>query len=240
MTVPQRLRRALPEPLKAIVRSGLAAMRLDSPATARRKARQYLASRKGKPACLHLGCGPAVMDGWLNVDLTRTKPQVVACDLRKGLPFLADETIDFIYHEHFFEHLDRRSGRRLMEECCRVLKKSGSIRIALPDLDHSIRSYLAGYSDEEGEFADQRRALYGDQLLGTPGEALDMALRGWEHRFVYGEKDIVRMMELNGFTNVRRVTYRESDAEVFRGIETRSPEQSALIVEAERATPLAT
>lgn len=174
------------------------------------------------------------MEGWLNVDLYRARPDVIAYDLRKGLPFLEDQTIDFIYHEHFFEHLDRRSGRLLLEHCLRILKRGGRIRIAMPDLDRSIRSYLDGYCDESGEFADQRRALYGDQLLGTPGEALDMALRGWEHRFVYGEKDITRMVELNGYRNVRRVAHHQSDVPLFRGIETRSPEQSALIVEAEK------
>lgn len=224
----------LPEPLKAIARSCVTAMRLDSAATARRKTAAYFDSRHGKPSGLHLGCGPHAMDGWLNVDLLPEHPQLVAWDLRKGMRFLPSESFDFVYHEHFFEHLDRRSARLVLEESLRVLKPGGRMRIAMPDLDRSIRRYLEGYADEEGEFADYRRALYGDQLLDTPGEALDLALRGWEHRFLYGERDITRMIELNGFTNIRRVAYRESDADALRGLETRSAEQSALIIEADK------
>jgi predicted SAM-dependent methyltransferase len=232
--LPQRLRDAVPEPVKIVVRACRVAWRADSRAAASRKAADYLRSRSGAPACLHLGCGDQILAGWLNVDLHAPRDKAVAFDLRKGLPFLRDESIDYIYHEHFFEHLDRRSGQRLLEESLRVLKRGGRMRIAMPDLDHSIRSYLDGYRDETGEFAAERHALYGAQLLDTPGEALDLALRGWEHRFVYGERDILRMVELNGFRDVQRVPYRQSATDAFRGIESRSPEQSALIVEASK------
>jgi predicted SAM-dependent methyltransferase len=232
--LPQRLRDTIPEPVKIVVRAFRVAWQTDSNATARRKARRYLRARGQSPACLHLGCGDQLMNGWLNVDLHAPRDEAIAFDLRKGLPFLDDESIDYIYHEHFFEHLDRRSGRRLLEESYRVLKRSGHMRIAMPDLDRSIRSYLEGYRDETGEFVEERRALYGTQLLDTPGEVLDMALRGWEHRFVYGERDILRMVELNGFRNVQRVPYRQSAVAAFTGIESRSPDQSALIVEASK------
>ena len=234
MILSQRLRSAIPEPVKTVVRACRVAWRADSRSTAKRKAAAYLRTRAGVPACLHLGCGNQLLDGWLNVDLHAPHERAVAFDLRKGLPFLADESIDYIYHEHFFEHLDRRSGHRLLQESLRVLRKGGRMRIAMPDLDHSIRRYLEGYRDEAGEFTEERRALYGEQLLDTPGEALDLALRGWEHRFVYGERDILRMVELNGFRDVQRVPYRQSATAVFNGIESRSPEQSALIVEASK------
>jgi len=234
MTLRERIRRALPLGVKNAGRRILSAARRDSVAAARRKATAYLASRNGCPACLHLGCGEHVLDGWFNVDVLPRHRNVVAVNLRSGLRFLDDDSIDFVYHEHFFEHLDRRSARSLLAECRRVLRDGGRMRISMPDLDRMVRRYLAGWTDEEGKFLEYRRAFFGDQLLDTPGEMLNLAFRGWEHQFVYGEKDIARMLELNGFRNVRRVAHGTSDAEVLRGIESRTEDRDPLIVEAEK------
>lgn len=227
-----RIRRALPLGVRNAARRVLSAVRRDSAAAARRKAAAYLTSRDGRPACLHLGCGEHVLDGWLNVDVLPRGRDVVAVDLRAGLRFLNDDSIDFVYHEHFFEHLDRPAARTLLGECRRVLRDGGRMRISMPDLDRMVRRYLAGYADDAGEFREYRRAFFGEPLLDTPGELLNLAFRGWEHRFVYGEQDIVRMLEMHGFRDVHRVGHGESDAEVLRGIESRSGDREPLIVEA--------
>lgn len=182
---------------------------------------------------MNLGCGAKPFDGWLNIDEIRL-PNGISYDLRKGLPMLATETVDLIYHEHFMEHLDPRSGRYLIQECFRVLKKGGTMRIAMPDLDLCIRNYQEGWADQDNMLIEERKALYGDQLLGTPGEGLDLAIRGWGHKFLYGERDLVRMLELNGFALSRRVSHMVSEIPELSGLETRIPEQSALIVEAQK------
>jgi predicted SAM-dependent methyltransferase len=50
-----------------------------------------------------------------------------------------DETFDFIYSEHVLEHLFMDESLSLLEECCRILKPSGVIRIVVPDPD--LRTY---------------------------------------------------------------------------------------------------
>ncbi len=217
-----------------MARNVVSFVRRDSLAAARHKAAAYRAARNDQPICLHLGCGERILEGWLNVDLLPTAREVIGFNLRAGLQFLDDASVDFIYHEHFFEHLDRRSARKLLGECLRVLRPGGRMRISMPDLDRMIRRYLAGWCDDEREFAEYRRMLFGDQLLNTPGELLNLSFRGWEHQFVYGEKDITRLLELNGFRNVRRFSHGESDVNVLRGIETRSGEREPLIVEGEK------
>ncbi|HEY6141724.1 MAG TPA: methyltransferase domain-containing protein [Thermoanaerobaculia bacterium] len=224
------LRRLLPPRVKAFGRALISTLRRDSVASARRKARAYL----GNPACLHLGCGQQVIDGWLNVDVYPSDRRVVAFDVRTGLHFLDDASIDFIYNEHFFEHFDLRGGRKLLAECRRVLRPGGRMRISMPDLDRVVRRYLAGWADGAGEFRDYRRAFFGEPLLDTPGELLNLSLRGYEHRFLYAEPDIVRMLEQSGFRNVRRVAHGVSEAAAFVGLETRSAEKEPLIVEAEK------
>ncbi len=76
--------------------------------------------------------------------------------------------------------------------------------------------------------------LAAEPLLDTSAERFDLSMRGWEHRFSYGERDLVRALELTGFRNIRRLAYRQSESEVFRAMETRPPERSNLIVEAEK------
>ncbi|WP_168441934.1 class I SAM-dependent methyltransferase [Pontiella desulfatans] len=54
------------------------------------------------------------------------------------LPF-DDETVDFIFSEHFFEHLFLDEAVDLFRECHRVLKPNGLIRTCVPDAD--LRTY---------------------------------------------------------------------------------------------------
>jgi predicted SAM-dependent methyltransferase len=59
---------------------------------------------------------------------------------RKGdrLP-LDDNSIEYIYSEHFFEHLFLDEAIALLKECHRVLKTHGVIRTCVPDAD--LRTY---------------------------------------------------------------------------------------------------
>lgn len=50
-----------------------------------------------------------------------------------------DNTFDFIYSEHFFEHLFLEEAFELIKECQRILKPHGVIRIIVPDAD--LRTY---------------------------------------------------------------------------------------------------
>ncbi len=52
-----------------------------------------------------------------------------------------DDSFDFIYSEHFFEHLFEDEALVLLHECCRLLKPGGVIRTVVPDAD--LRTYDA-------------------------------------------------------------------------------------------------
>jgi len=74
---------------------------------------------------------------------------------RKGdrLPF-DDCSINFIYSEHFFEHLFLDEAVALLKECYRILRPFGVIRSVVPDAD--LRSYAApepiGFPDKKLKF----------------------------------------------------------------------------------------
>lgn len=60
---------------------------------------------------------------------------------RKGdrLPF-DDDSIDFVFSEHFFEHLFLDESLALLRECYRVMKPFGVVRTCVPDAD--LRTYM--------------------------------------------------------------------------------------------------
>jgi hypothetical protein len=81
----------------------------------------------------------------------------MAHDVRRGLPFDTG-TFDAVYHSHIIEHLHPGAARDLTQECFRVLKAGGRLRVATPDLETMVRVYLgrleAALADVPGAAAD--------------------------------------------------------------------------------------
>jgi predicted SAM-dependent methyltransferase len=96
-------------------------------------------SGKNRVLRLHIGCGRNYKEGWINVDSSKAKKNLCV-DLRKGIPFPGN-SIDFIYNEHFIEHLSYEEGFCFLREAYRVLKPKAVLRTAFPDLDTLIEAY---------------------------------------------------------------------------------------------------
>ena len=91
-------------------------------------------------AKLHLGCGTNILPDWINVDLNGSS-EVVRWDLRQPLP-LSSDSMDFVFNEHFIEHITREEALSLLRECNRVLKRHGVLRISTPDLRKLVGEYM--------------------------------------------------------------------------------------------------
>lgn len=91
--------------------------------------------------CLNLGCGERFHPEWVNLDLHPAKPSVRGWDLQEELPF-ADGFFDVVYHSHVLEHFSKAEGLEFLKRCWRVLRPSGIIRVAVPDLEQIVRLYL--------------------------------------------------------------------------------------------------
>ena len=90
---------------------------------------------------VNLGCGNTFHPEWCNFDLVSNSPDVIACDLLRGVP-LQKGTCDAVYHSHVLEHLSAQHGHGFISECHRLLKSRGTIRVAVPDLEQITRKYL--------------------------------------------------------------------------------------------------
>lgn len=178
------------------------------------------------PVRLHLGCGPRLLPGWINIDFILGAD--VLLDLRQPLP-LPDASVDFIYSEDFLEHIGFQPGRRLLAECARVLKPGGTMRLATPDLTGLARAYL--------ERSERSLAWYRKQFGGitTYAQMFNAGMRAWGHQFLYDEEALRSVLEPLGL-EVERTAYNESEAPDLRGLEYRDTAEGAqsMYIEAHR------
>jgi predicted SAM-dependent methyltransferase len=93
-----------------------------------------------------VGCGPCVLAGWINVDQQPRHRIDLAADLRTSLALQSD-SVDYIVGIHVLQDLPFLDIPPALMELQRVLKPSGLIRLALPDLDRAICAYLTGDHD---------------------------------------------------------------------------------------------
>jgi SAM-dependent methyltransferase len=68
-------------------------------------------------------------------------------NIEYGIPF-PDESVDYLYSSHLLEHLFREDAKKLLREAWRVLKKGGTIRIGVPDLEYAVLLYQRGKKEE--------------------------------------------------------------------------------------------
>jgi len=130
---------------------------------------------------LHLGCGPHVIDGWMNIDgswsawfarhqrlakalaalhvipkrlVVNFYPDTIRVhDLRLPLPFIASDSCEAVYASHLLEHMLFADAQRLLRESFRVLAPGGSARFVVPDLRAIVMEYTGQgtIADDHGE-----------------------------------------------------------------------------------------
>ncbi len=90
---------------------------------------------------VNIGCGYIAHPDWINLDIEPVMPIVQSFDLRRGLP-TSSGTIDACYSSHVLEHLLTAEAQFLVQDCFRVLKSGGILRLVVPDLENIAREYL--------------------------------------------------------------------------------------------------
>lgn len=171
---------------------------------------------------LHIGCGEVYLKGWVNIDIDSKKADLVH-DLRKSLPF-KENSVDFIFNEHFIEHITAKEGVDLIMECRRVLKPGGVVRTATPDLDYIVFRYFFFWKRQPWF------KKYGYDWIKTRAEYLNICFYEWGHRHLYNEEELNRRLREAGFEKYYRRKLYASPYKELKNLETRK--ESDLIVEA--------
>ena len=210
---------------------------------------------------LNLGAGAQDCPGWINYDQSRavliarspvlrrlvrlahraglaTKSDLLQWpentrvhDVTKGLPHPPD-SVDVIFSSHMLEHLWPDQAQFILEECHRVLKPGGALRLIVPDLEVITRAYVEKdhhhlRTDSTTPIAD---AYMEELAFHTPpkGGVLErMVRRGLRtedggHKWMYDGESLAHRCRNAGFIEVRRVTYGEGRDQEAAQLDTRS------------------
>lgn len=199
---------------------------------------------------LNLGCGPKAPDGWVNVDtavgarlarlplfhrlnaalhIVRAQwpPGIVIHDLRKPLPW-SDASVDGIYCSHVLEHFPRAQGERLLDECFRVLRPRGVLRVVVPDLMYAIGEYTAGRTDAR-DFIGRLDVSGTDDRDGVIRRRFAWLVR-FPHRCMYDHAVLLEAFQQAGFHADVRLPL-QSDLEDLASVEAIGDAALVVIVE---------
>lgn len=172
---------------------------------------------------LNIGCGNVKFPDWVNIDIEPGADLVV--DVRDGLP-LNDNSANFIYNEHFIEHLKLEDGEKSIKEFYRVLEKGGVLRIATPDLDYTIKKYLDDWKNQDW------LTWPAYEYIKTRGLMINVSMREWGHKYLYNEEDLSNLLKSAGFQKITKHELNKSDYPELANLETRK--DSKLILEAQK------
>jgi predicted SAM-dependent methyltransferase len=170
-------------------------------------------------ACLEIGAGNTVVDGWLGTDLRPRHRDVLQMDATQPFPF-PDDSLDYVHAEHLIEHISYKRGQRTLAECRRVLKPGGVIRLATPDLARLVAIYRGDAGPEGDHYLSW---AYNAFMRKTPhvhpAFLLNHNLRAWGHTFVY-DAEVLRMaLQDAGLVDIEQCALGESRHERLRGVE---------------------
>lgn len=153
---------------------------------------------------LHVGCGPQVLDGWINVDNQPYPGVDQVLDVREAFPF---SNLQFIYAEHFIEHLPYDDAVKFLRNCRQALRDDGVMRISTPNLDWVwITQYHYGSWQSESEKV--KDCFW-----------INRGFHGWGHRFLYNKAALKETLHDAGFAEVVLRRYGESSHPELNGVE---------------------
>lgn len=184
---------------------------------------------KGPKVMLNIGCGTDYKTDWINIDNNSDNNIArldLNWDLRFPLPF-EDNSVDYIFHEHFIEHLTVEEGQTALKDFLRVLRPGGVMRIATPDLETTVDKYINLPIEE-----DSVLKKFGLDFIKTKAERINIGFRWWGHKWIYDWDELNRRLIEAGYKKIKRQKIYRSRHKELCNLETRA--ESTLIAEVEK------
>jgi predicted SAM-dependent methyltransferase len=160
-----------------------------------------------KPNGIHqiqVGCGPKnLFPDWWNVDIRAFKGVDTVMDVTKEWPF---KEIEFVYGEHFLEHLSLDAALNFLVSSGNSLKVGGKLRLTTPNLEWVMLTHY--------QVGDSNRR---EKIDGT--FAINRAFHGWGHQFLYSREFVQHLFSELGYENIQFCEYGVSDTPALSGLE---------------------
>ena len=164
-------------------------------------------SRDEKGYKLHVGCGPRVLKGWINIDIRYgnfkrylqyyndgsyptnvrgDRSDFYLIDITKNEIPLPDNSVSVIFHEDFFEHLDQRQQIFFLFESLRVMKKGAIHRINTPNL---LKSEFVHTTGNKRKFLIKEWDQYFHKNICTPEYIEQVSKKIGYKKVIFGSKN---------------------------------------------------
>jgi predicted SAM-dependent methyltransferase len=166
-----------------------------------KRAKKYFNARALK---LNIGCGPNPKSGWVNIDMVGNVD--LRLDLREKIPLLSG-SVQTVYSEHFFEHLDYPGDAQLfLSECFRILEPRGLFSVAVPDARWPLYDYAS--QGIGGYFEAAKVHGWHPAWCRTKMEHINYHFRqNGEHRFAWDFETMEQALRETGFVEIKQREY---------------------------------
>lgn len=156
---------------------------------------------------LNLACGDNPFGHeWFNVDIrTDTRcmcaDNYILADLKNGIP-ANTSSVDIIYISHFLEHLDPFDGcKAFLDECFRVMKPKGLLRISVPDFRKVALIYLDDPKCFYAEYGNKKQWF---DKVKTWNRRIGISVM-YGHKMIYDIVSLTEVLEDSGFSQITPV-----------------------------------
>lgn len=179
------------------------------------------------PKKLQIGCGYNPAEGWFNTDLEPTSNEIFYMDA--SLPYqIEDNSFDFIFSEHIFEHLTFEQECNMIRECQRILKPGGVMRMAIPHAGFLFNLYQNPEIPVHKNYVNwaMNNNYECKKVLDVVGGVENTAVyvinnfyRDWGHEVLHDYASISGLLTKLNFREVKKKEVGESDYPELKGIE---------------------
>ncbi len=146
---------------------------------------------------LHLGCGKRFIPGFIHIDLAKFDHIDYQHNIR-NLDFIDNDTVDLIYACQVLEYFDREEMVFVLKEWLRVLKKSSTLRISVPNFRIITKLYSEGI-----ELDSFLGTLYGKWPIDRENFVF--------HKTTFDFDSAKKILELCGYDNVRLWDWKKTE-----------------------------
>ncbi len=143
---------------------------------------------------LHLGCGERYIKGYIHIDIDDLQHIDYKTSIN-DLSMIENESCDLIYASHVLEYFDFEDANEVLLEWKSKLKKGGTLRISVPNLESLILIY-----GKTKEVSNILGPLYGKWSID--GDNI-------YHKTIYDKKSLQSILENNGYKGVREWDWRK-------------------------------
>jgi predicted SAM-dependent methyltransferase len=150
---------------------------------------------------IQFGCGVCPISDWENHDLDM--------DISNPLP-IDSASVDAVFSEMTVEHITTREAWKFLEECHRILKVNGLIRMVIPD-------FVKCWKVKDPDWLKVNQGV--TQNDGTMKEQYKSILFSHHHKSLWTSELMQAVLEVIGFQRVSIKNAFESDYSELRNLE---------------------